>query len=290
MTRWIERSGPTKSAASRALQDEIRARTRSVVSAPLRPESRFEQAAELWLVKLDAQVADGARAVTTADLYRQRLRSIILPAVGQWRLYECTISRLDGFFASLSPRHGAESRKTVRTIVSLILRVAAQHEAIPDNPIRHLDPIEKGSRKPRALTPVERKQFIDWLNGRSDDPNEAREQEKARRRDLPDIVTFMLGTGVRMGKRSACGGATSIWKGCHDTGCVPVLDSVLALLRGPVLRGGPDRGELAAGHPQVVRRDPRYLLGSRRHTPRMTASTDNTTAKAALLDWSMGPR
>lgn len=200
VTRWIERSGPTKSAASRALQDEIRTRTRSVVSAPLRPESRFEQAAELWLVKLDAQVADGARAVTTADLYRQRLRSIILPAVGQWRLYECTISRLDGFFASLSPRHGAESRKTVRTIVSLILRVAAQHEAIPDNPIRHLDPIEKGSRKPRALTPVERKQFIDWLNGRSDDPNEAREQEKARRRDLPDIVTFMLGTGVRIGE------------------------------------------------------------------------------------------
>ncbi|GAA4966767.1 hypothetical protein WHI96_05610 [Pseudonocardia tropica] len=36
-----------------------------------RPEHTFERAAELWLVELDAQVADGARAVTTADLYRR---------------------------------------------------------------------------------------------------------------------------------------------------------------------------------------------------------------------------
>ena len=200
VTRWIERVGSTKAGASRAIQDEIRTRTRSVAVAPLRPEHTLERAAELWLVKLDAQVADGARAVTTADLYRQRLRSVILPAIGQWRLYECTVSRFDGFFASLSPRHSAESRKTVRTIVSLILRMAAQHEAIPDNPIRHLDPIEKGSRKPRALTAVERRRFLDWMTCTSDDPDEARRQEKARRRDLPDIVTFMIGTGVRIGE------------------------------------------------------------------------------------------
>ncbi|MEQ3554635.1 tyrosine-type recombinase/integrase [Pseudonocardia nematodicida] len=199
-TRLIERSGATKAAASRALQDEIRSRSRSVATAPLRPEHPFERAADLWLIKLDAQVADGARSATTADLYRQRLRSVILPAVGQWRLYECTVPRFDGFFASLSPRHSAESRKTVRTIVSLILRVAVQHEAIPDNPIRHLDPIEKGTRKPRALTVAERRQFLDWMAGSSGDVQEAREQEKARRRDLPSIVTFMLGTGVRIGE------------------------------------------------------------------------------------------
>jgi hypothetical protein len=33
----------------------------------------------MWLAKLDAQVAEGARAATTADTYRQRL-SVILPA------------------------------------------------------------------------------------------------------------------------------------------------------------------------------------------------------------------
>ncbi|GAA1842016.1 hypothetical protein GCM10009772_19630 [Pseudonocardia alni subsp. carboxydivorans] len=39
-TRLIERSGATKAAASRALQDEIRTRSRSVATAPLRPGTR----------------------------------------------------------------------------------------------------------------------------------------------------------------------------------------------------------------------------------------------------------
>lgn len=70
-----------------------------------------------------------------------------------------------------------------------------QHEAIADNPIRHLGPIERGSRRPRALTTVERRHFLGWMAGRSDREEEARAQTRARRRDLPDIVTFMIGTG-----------------------------------------------------------------------------------------------
>ena len=53
---------------------------------------------------------------------------------------------LDAFFTSIAKAQGAQSRKAVRTVVSLVLRVAVQHEAIPDNPVRHLDPIEGGSR------------------------------------------------------------------------------------------------------------------------------------------------
>ncbi|MGH3437385.1 MAG: tyrosine-type recombinase/integrase [Sciscionella sp.] len=199
VTRLIARWGPTKTAANRALQDEIRARTGSP-AAPLRPHHTFERAAERWLAKLDAQVADGTRKVTTADTYRQRLRSVILPAIGQWRLRECTVAQLDGFFTGLAAVHGAQSRRTVRTVVSLILRVAVQHGTIPDNPVRHLDPIEGGSRKPRALTTEERRRFLDWMNGTSNDKEEARAQASARRRDLPDLVTFMLGTGVRIGE------------------------------------------------------------------------------------------
>jgi hypothetical protein len=133
VTRSVERSGRTKAAASVALQDEIRSRTGSP-AAPLRPHHTFERAAELWLTKLDAQVAEGARAATTADTYRQRLNSVVLPAMGQWRLRECTVPQLDGFFTELARTQGAQSRKTVRTVVSLILRLAVQHEAIGDNP------------------------------------------------------------------------------------------------------------------------------------------------------------
>lgn len=123
--------------------------------------------------------------------------------MGQWRLQECTVPRLDTFFTNLAASQGAQSRKTVRTVVSLVLRLAVQHEAIRDNPVRHLDPIERGSRRPRALTLEERKRFLAWMQGMSDDKVEARAQAAARRRDLPDLVTFMLGTGVRIGEALA---------------------------------------------------------------------------------------
>ena len=202
VTRSLERSGRSKATAMAALQDEVRSRV-GTPAAPLRPHHRFERAAEVWLAKLDAQVAEGRRAATTADTYRQRLRSVVLPAMGQWRLRECTVPQLDAFFTDLAAKQGPQSRKTIRTVVSLVLRVAVQHEAIPDNPVRHLDPIEAGSRKPRALTPQERRQFLAWMHGTSEDKEEARAQASARRRDLPDVVTFILGTGVRVGEALA---------------------------------------------------------------------------------------
>jgi len=199
VTRSLERAGRSKAAAMAALQDEVRRRL-GTPAAPLRPHHTFERAAGVWLAKLDAQVAEGTRAATTADTYRQRLWSVILPAMGQWRLRECTVPQLDAFFTDLASTQGPQSRKTVRTVVSLILRVAVQHEAIADNPVRHLDPIEAGSRKPRALTVKERRRFLAWIKGSSEDKDEARAQASARRRDLPDVVTFMLGTGVRIGE------------------------------------------------------------------------------------------
>ncbi|SDH31770.1 tyrosine-type recombinase/integrase [Pseudonocardia oroxyli] len=202
VTRRVKRTGKTKTAALGALQDEIKLRMGSPAQ-PLRPTDTVARAAEMWLAKLDAQVAEGTRAATTADTYKQRLNSVVLPGMGQWRLRECTVGRLDAFFAGLVPTHGAQSRKTVRTVVSQILRLAVKHEALRDNPVRHLDPIEGGSKPPRALTAEERRRFLAWMAGKSDNKEEARAQASARRRDLPDIVTFMLGTGVRIGEALA---------------------------------------------------------------------------------------
>jgi site-specific recombinase XerD len=116
----------------------------------------------MWLAKLDSQVAEKTRAATTADTYRQRLRAVVLPGMGQWRLHECTVPNVDMFFRGLAATQG-DSRKTIRTVVSQILRLAVQHEALRDNPVRHLDPIESNSRAARALTPEERKRFLGWM-------------------------------------------------------------------------------------------------------------------------------
>jgi hypothetical protein len=114
VTRLVERAGRAKTKALTALQDEIRSRTGSP-KAHLRPHHTFERAADMWLAKLDAQVAEGTRAVTTADTYRQRLHSVILPAMGQWRLQECTGPRVDALFTDLAKTQGAQSGKTIRT-------------------------------------------------------------------------------------------------------------------------------------------------------------------------------
>jgi hypothetical protein len=57
--------------------------------------------------------------------------------------------------------------------------------------VREVDRIEsRPKREPRALTTVERIKLVEQLQG----------DEKARRRDLPDLVFFMLATGARIGE------------------------------------------------------------------------------------------
>jgi hypothetical protein len=76
VTRSLKAAGRSKTAAPAALQDALQDRMGSP-QAQLEPQHTFERASEMWLSKLDAQVAEGTRAMTTADTYRQRLRSVI---------------------------------------------------------------------------------------------------------------------------------------------------------------------------------------------------------------------
>lgn len=117
------------------------------------------------------------------------------------------MSRLDAFLAALEPRYAANTRRKLRTIASGVLQHAVLTEAIPRNPVRDLDRIEEsaGTRKagPRGLTAAERSRLLGWLDGESDDPDVRRKQEVARAADLPDLVRFMLGTGLRVGEALA---------------------------------------------------------------------------------------
>jgi site-specific recombinase XerC len=70
------------------------------------------------------------------------------------------------------------------------------------NPIRDVTPLEQDrDRTARALSVEE---VRDWLAILDADP-------VARRKDLPELARFILATGLRLGRRSVCGGATSTW-------------------------------------------------------------------------------
>jgi integrase len=134
--------------------------------------------------------------------------TVVLPALGQLRIHECDVARLDAYFTDLQRRgYAANTRRTLRAIVSGTMQQAVLHRAAPGNPVRELERIEepKDKRKaqPRGLTLEERRRLLGWLDGASDDVNVARKQKVARDADLPDLVRFVLGTGLRIGE--VCG-------------------------------------------------------------------------------------
>lgn len=197
VTRAVAAQGKSKTAAQNALLAKIKDRSGGGGLGDLKPHSRFADAATLWL----AQIAQTQRA-TTHDTYRRWLQCRVLPDIGQMRLRELRTGYLDAYFTRLRIQHTytPNSLRHIRKVIRGPLCLAIQHEAILFNPLDNITPIKGQPRPPRALTPEERKRFLDWMDATSTDPVERAAQQTARRRELPDIVRVMLGTGLRIGE------------------------------------------------------------------------------------------
>jgi integrase len=157
-------------------------------------DSRFRAAANEWIVSVDHLVAQGLRSPNTAQLYRLNLTAHVLPALGELRLREVTVPRLDRFVQTLQLHSGTATAKIARTVISAVLGLAVRHGAITTNPARDIGRIASTRRRqPRALTVDERQRWIARLHADRD----------AVRKDLPDLCELMLATGVRIGEALA---------------------------------------------------------------------------------------
>jgi integrase len=145
-------------------------------------------AAELWLAEVQR-----LRAGTTFDTYRRYLASRALPAFGELRLRECTAPMAHRYLRALEEELEANTVRSCRSVVSGILGFAVQQGAIPSNPVRDDGRIEGGGVAVRALTGEERVEFLARLDA----------DERAAADELPDLIRFMLGTGVRIGEALA---------------------------------------------------------------------------------------
>ncbi|WP_344422186.1 site-specific integrase [Pseudonocardia ailaonensis] len=151
-------------------------------------------AAEEWIETVNHAVAQGLRSPNTAQLYRLNMNVHVLPAVGELRLREITVPRLDRVIQTLQLHKGSATAKIARTVISGSLGLAVRHGAISSNPVRDIGRIASAPRRaPRALTPNER---VEWIS-------RLRADEDAVRKDLPDLCEWMLGTGVRIGEALA---------------------------------------------------------------------------------------
>lgn len=185
-TRRVERSGVTGAKAEKALKDYLLTRSRAGRVGEITSETRLRDAAVLWLEGLRQE----GRADTTMDSYDDSLRVHVIPAMGLLQLREVTVGVCDRFLKSVKTNSGPGAAKTARTVLSGTLGLAARHEAIKGNPIRDVSKIATTSEPPRALTLEEVRALRAGLAA----------DEKAVDRDLPDLVDFMLGTGLRIGE------------------------------------------------------------------------------------------
>ena len=138
VTRKVERWGSSRTAAQRALQDELRQR-RGERTEILRPDSRFRDAAAIWMAKITERRKD-----STAETYRHWLNGLVLPQLGGLQLCECGVANIDAFFSRLEQarrtiehddgittenvRYAANTRRTIRAIVAGVLQQAVLHQ------------------------------------------------------------------------------------------------------------------------------------------------------------------
>jgi integrase len=186
--RAVERRGPTKASAERALKSALRDRAPVGTNGEITADIRVSALAEARYAGLTDL------SPVTMQAYRDRLDRQILPGLGQLRVRELTVGVLDRHLRLVAEKHGVATARTSRSVLSGMCTLAARHDALTQNPVRALGPVSGRPKKaPRALTLPELRQLRTALTY----------DDRAIARDLPDLVGFLMATGLRIGE--ACG-------------------------------------------------------------------------------------
>jgi integrase len=126
--------------------------------------------------------------------YRDRLDRQVLPALGGVRVRKISVGLIDRHLAAVRAMHGPALAKMTKSVISGMCALACRHDALRSNPCRDVARIpSKPRRAPQSLTVGEVKAVRTWLS----------EDAKDRDRDLPDLVAFMVATGLRIGEACA---------------------------------------------------------------------------------------
>lgn len=258
VVRRVEASGKTATAATQNLRQKLQNRTLAGHHGELTGMTRFTTAADLWLEKLDALVADEQRSPSTVETYRRQLKNHVRPALGEVRLGEISTPLVDKVIGRIKVDVSAATAKTCRSVISGVMGLAARYGAIVTNPVREIERIEgRPKQPPRALTNQERVQLLEKLQA----------DDTAVRRDLPDLVFFMLATGCRIGEALAV-----MWSEVDfKVGTVQITSTIIRVKGEGLLRkktksaAGERTLTLPASAVAVLRR--RFMTGARLDQP-----------------------
>ncbi|WP_432990990.1 tyrosine-type recombinase/integrase [Dactylosporangium sp. CA-233914] len=193
VTRDVEAWGASGAAAERALRVKLRDRS-TPNRNEINPDMRISRLSELWI---DELIAEARLAPQTIDRYRTSIRATILPAVGNLRIQETTVSRLDQFFKTVAATHPGKAR-AAKAALGQMLGMAVRHDALTSNPVYDVARIRKPRREVQALTVTDLNTVRDAIH-RWQTPT-TRKPGPRHNTDLADIVDLLLATGARIGE------------------------------------------------------------------------------------------
>ncbi|KWV33334.1 tyrosine-type recombinase/integrase [Micromonospora rifamycinica] len=192
-TRDIEATDATRAAAERALKVKLRDRT-TPNDDEITRETRVSRLAEVWIEEI---TAEERIAPQTIHRYETSVRTAILPALGNLRIREASVGRLDRFLREIAKDRPAAA-KGVKVVLSQMFALAVRHGAIPTNPVRDTGRLRKPRRTVVALSDEHlhavRTAIRDWQRPVPGKPG------PRHTGDLADVVDLMLATGARIGE------------------------------------------------------------------------------------------
>ncbi|MEU1756973.1 tyrosine-type recombinase/integrase [Micromonospora matsumotoense] len=192
-TRDIEATDTTRAAAERALKVKLRDRT-TPNDDEITRETRVSRLAEVWIEEI---TAEERIAPQTIHRYETSVRTAILPALGNLRIREASVGRLDRFLREIAKDRPAAA-KGVKVVLSQMFALAVRHGAIPTNPVRDTGRLRKPRRTVVALSDEHlhavRTAIRDWQRPVPGKPG------PRHTGDLADVVDLMLATGARIGE------------------------------------------------------------------------------------------
>lgn len=184
-TKKLQRVGKSRSEAERRLKIAASEALSTNDTEQLTTTSKITDLLTHWLEV--HEMSERSR-----EVYESTINRHITPKIGDLRLNEASVPRMDRFVSSIdSPAIAKRSR----SILSSAFGMASRFGLITANPIRETR-VPKTTKKPaRALTPEELSTFRQLAKAFTVNDGAGR---STRAHAFPNIVDFLAGTGVRI--------------------------------------------------------------------------------------------
>jgi integrase len=192
-TRDVEAVGASKPAAVRALKVKLRDRV-APNDDEITRETRISTLAHLWL---DELAAEERITPQTLSRYEISVRVSILPALGDLRIREAGVGRLDKFLREVAKDRPAAARGA-KVALNQMFALAVRHGALQSNPVRDTGRLRKPRRTVVALE-VEHLEGVRAAIRAWQQPTPGRSGPRPTG-DLADMVDLLLATGARIGE------------------------------------------------------------------------------------------